>query len=89
MGAPKQMFPHHKSNGSILKFKSMDNPKQLFLVAKVMVVFILMGNSKQMFLKHKSNESVQKFVIVCNPKQMLPDHKSNENGILRCIISLY
>jgi len=65
MGAPKQMFSHHKSNGSILKFKSMDNPKQLFLVAKVMTIFILMGNSKQMLLKQKSNESVQKFVIVC------------------------
>ncbi len=45
MGAQKQMFPHHKSNGSILKFKSMDNPKQLFLVAKVMRVFINMGNT--------------------------------------------
>jgi hypothetical protein len=47
MGAPKQMFPHCKSNGSILKFKSMGNPKQLFLVAKIMDVFIFMGNSKQ------------------------------------------
>jgi len=65
MGAPKQMFPHHKSNGSILKFKSMGNRKQVFLVAKVVVVSILMGNSKQMLLKHKSNESVQNFVIVC------------------------
>jgi len=65
MGAPKQMFRHHKSNGSIVKFKSMGNPKQLFLLAKVMGVSILMGNSKQMLLKHKSNESVQKFVIVC------------------------
>jgi hypothetical protein len=88
MGAPKQMFPHHKSNGSIFKFKSMGNPKQLFLVAKVMAVFILMGNSKQMLLKHKSNESLKKFVIVCNPKQVLPIHKSNENGILRGITSL-
>jgi hypothetical protein len=65
VGAPKQMFPHHKSNGCILKFKSMGNPKQLFLLAKVMGVSILMGNSKQMLLKHKSNESVQKFVILC------------------------
>jgi hypothetical protein len=60
MGAPKQRFPHHESNGSILKFKSMGNPKQLFLVAKVMVVFMLMGNSKQMLLKHKSDEKCSK-----------------------------
>jgi hypothetical protein len=88
MGAPKQRFPHHESNGSILNFKSMGNPKQLFLVAKVMAVFILMGNSNECFLNTKAMKSVQNFVIVCNPKQMLPNHKSNENGILRGITSL-